>query len=838
MAKYIAEVTVKNERDKYLTPIKKIGTYKLEDFDIELFGEFHGIRLRGNVDDIIDSNCLYTFDIEDNALDANNTRVLPNNTHSSDPSIIFGKNIYLFDPPHWSENNIKLKKFKEKFFHKFAEYFQISEEIDFNQIYNFLDNIPLNHTPLTNTIYLTNSKTVIGPFSWELNDDNYTYLITPHNSVDYMTDSYVFSDFEQYCSDVKTQNGECYHLILNRTKKDNLKIQSLIDCIPTNNLVRSFFQNVPTRSLTETAITSSSFSEERKNRLFEIIKQQNKNKEQVTALLKEIAKDDVLMQDINDYRSDFGDNYQNITSINSENDTNEIIKELKTTVVNLEEEKYQLEKEKLEKEEENKKIIEQYKTSLQNAELIEENEKLKQEISESTRKKEDLKKDKDELLKELGGLEQTKNEYITEIENKYADKIQNITKYAINSTFDTQVIGTILKVASQHNFNTIKDTINVHRFEENNCIYKKYSHPKDLLTFLYNNFKPIRKKYTQNDIANILLCLSLGFLTIFAGEPGTGKTSFVKYLAKFFGLTGNKNTNGSDIKRYVEVAVEKGWTSKKDLLGFYNPLAKEFNTNNQELYSSILQLQKEQTEENPINDFPFFILLDEANLSPMEYYWADFMKICDYQNIEQCKINLYEGFDFIIPKYLRFLATINLDHTTEILSPRLIDRSWIIKLPNPNYSFEEYLNTNNNFLLDKYPLIHTDVLKTIIDTTMNKNDINTNISKTLEDIIKNFNMINIKFSPRIMTMILKYCIAADKLNLMNTKDNELTALDYAVAQKILPMIDGQGEQFKKLITNLKDIMTEEKMPKCYEILIDIERKAENNGMEYYQFFAR
>ncbi len=23
------------------------------------------------------------------------------------------------------------------------------------------------------------------------------------------------------------------------------------------------------------------------------------------------------------------------------------------------------------------------------------------------------------------------------------------------------------------------------------------------------------------------------------------------------------------------------------------------------------------------------ILLDEANLSPMEYYWADFMNICD-----------------------------------------------------------------------------------------------------------------------------------------------------------------------------------------------------------------
>ena len=30
-----------------------------------------------------------------------------------------------------------------------------------------------------------------------------------------------------------------------------------------------------------------------------------------------------------------------------------------------------------------------------------------------------------------------------------------------------------------------------------------------------------------------------------------------------------------------------------------------------------------------ISRFPFVILLDEANLSPMEYYWSDFMNICD-----------------------------------------------------------------------------------------------------------------------------------------------------------------------------------------------------------------
>lgn len=38
-------------------------------------------------------------------------------------------------------------------------------------------------------------------------------------------------------------------------------------------------------------------------------------------------------------------------------------------------------------------------------------------------------------------------------------------------------------------------------------------------------------------------------------------------------------------------------------------------------------LSKER--ESGLEKLPFVVLLDEANLSPMEYYWADFMNVCD-----------------------------------------------------------------------------------------------------------------------------------------------------------------------------------------------------------------
>ena len=57
------------------------------------------------------------------------------------------------------------------------------------------------------------------------------------------------------------------------------------------------------------------------------------------------------------------------------------------------------------------------------------------------------------------------------------------------------------------------------------------------------------------------------------------------------------------------------------------------------------------------------------------------MNACDDLN-ENSTIDLGEDYIFRIPDELRFLATINNDHTTESLSPRLIDRAWVVRLPN------------------------------------------------------------------------------------------------------------------------------------------------------------
>lgn len=233
--------------------------------------------------------------------------------------------------------------------------------------------------------------------------------------------------------------------------------------------------------------------------------------------------------------------------------------------------------------------------------------------------------------------------------------------------------------------------------------------PQELLgsfRMLINRFRD-KEAYTQNVVANMLICLVQGFLTVFSGKPGCGKTSICKLIGECLGLTDYNHGSSSvtsairypefrdarnetvNPSRFLEVSTERGWTSKRDFIGYYNPLTEQFDKTNADLYNAFLVMDKEG--EKPDTAWPLcLILLDEANLSPMEYYWADFMNLCEAWQPGH-SIDLGGGRVFHIPESLHFMATINNDHTTELLSPRLIDRANVIDLPDASYRAIEEL---------------------------------------------------------------------------------------------------------------------------------------------------
>lgn len=347
-----------------------------------------------------------------------------------------------------------------------------------------------------------------------------------------------------------------------------------------------------------------------------------------------------------------------------------------------------------------------------------------------------------------------------------------------------------------------------------------------------------RPNYDKNTILNIFICYTQGFLTVFSGEPGTGKTSICKILASVLGLAVPekaipKYKDGYIATRFIPVSVERGWTTKRDFIGYYNPLTKAFDRSNRKMFDALNIMHLEANGQS--TDMPFMILLDEANLSPMEYYWADFMNICDDIDCTSV-INLGDDFCFNVPRQLRFVATINNDHTTEALSPRLVDRAWVIKLPRVRSGMVRpvTINTDGDEVIAWSALVSTfsEDIQDIVALNGAAKDI-------YEELLNKCRLSKISVSARADAAIRRYWSTAQKLFENDSNygtDASIVALDYAVAQRILPHINGNGEKYGDRLKEIQKFCSDKNLRISAEVISDIIKNGEDS-MQYFQFFA-
>ena len=330
---------------------------------------------------------------------------------------------------------------------------------------------------------------------------------------------------------------------------------------------------------------------------------------------------------------------------------------------------------------------------------------------------------------------------------------------------------------------------------------------------------------TANDVANYLICITQGFITTFAGEPGTGKTSLCNILAKALGLV-------TDIpqRRFVDISVERGWSSHKDFIGYYNPLSKKMERSNGEVFDAFERMDSEyDCDQSRVA--PFIILLDEANLSPIEHYWAAFLRNCDFTSVSNRSIPLGGTKSFKLPEHLRFLATVNFDHTTEELSPRFLDRSWVIMLE-PTRVDDEIDEDIRNV----EDMVSFEAMKAAF--CIREDDvIDEAVQNKWNAIQKIFRDRSLQIMPRNLKMVKNYCAVGCRCMERDTPATKFAPLDYALSQKILPTINGNGENYRMLIEDLLKECTAQNMPISAKHLERMKRIAENN-MGFYQFFSR
>lgn len=437
---------------------------------------------------------------------------------------------------------------------------------------------------------------------------------------------------------------------------------------------------------------------------------------------------------------------------------------------------------------------------------------LKKEVTESQ-------KDKEYLGKVNKALQNISDKILESIENKVAN--MHVEGLIANKLQDS---ASIFKERQEEE--KIRQRIKYYK-----DLKVEDKSPTELIDYLVETIGSVRN-YDKNTIININACIFQNFITVFSGDPGCGKTSICNILGQVYGLTGTSYAS-DDYARYIPISVERGWTSKRDFIGYYNPLTKTFDNNNKRLFDALQTLNLESRYE--FNKLPMLVLLDEANLSPMEYYWADFMNICDDLSISN-ELNIGGDRTFKIPETLHFTATINNDHTTETLSPRLIDRASIITLPSAS-DLETRKNRINPW--DVENISWKSIRSTFIYTGERIPELG-GMASVYNEVKQHLEKQNISLSPRTERAIKEYCHVTSKLFDSDEdpvkRPTNTIALDFAILQKVLPKINGYGEDYRLWLEEFSEICKRSELDKTREAIKKIIKKGSAN-MEYYQFFA-
>lgn len=192
----------------------------------------------------------------------------------------------------------------------------------------------------------------------------------------------------------------------------------------------------------------------------------------------------------------------------------------------------------------------------------------------------------------------------------------------------------------------------------------------------------------EDDIVNFHTSIKSNLLTILAGLSGTGKSRIIRAYAEALGID-----EASDQFKFI--SVKPSWQDDADLLGFADTMHNNYRPSDSGLVDTLLKAEKDSNQ-------IYLIVLDEMNLSRIEYYFSQFLSVLERDSNERY-LTLYNKYlearlynsaiyppKLLIPENVRFIGTMNIDESTFELSDKLLDRANVIQLKTlPFYKRED-----------------------------------------------------------------------------------------------------------------------------------------------------
>ena len=323
----------------------------------------------------------------------------------------------------------------------------------------------------------------------------------------------------------------------------------------------------------------------------------------------------------------------------------------------------------------------------------------------------------------------------------------------------------------------------------------------------FRNFaaSKLRLYYTIDMMRLFISALASTKLVILQGISGTGKTSLAYAWGKF-------------LKHDSCVAsVQPSWRDRTELFGYFNEFTKKFNETDvlKEMYVA------------GYTDDVYTVILDEMNISRVEYYFAEMLSILEMPNKDEWIIELVpnswksdpkniHGGKLKIPANMWYIGTINNDDSTFMVTDKVYDRAMPIDINDKGKAFKP-IDTEAQDINYSY-------LNNLFETAMQENQISQDTLDKIElmddYVIRHF---RIAFGNRIVSHMKKFVPV-----FVACGGDEIAGVDYFIAKKILRKFEQLNiayirDEIDPYVEFLDKTFGKNKMKECIEYLLRLKK---------------
>ena len=256
----------------------------------------------------------------------------------------------------------------------------------------------------------------------------------------------------------------------------------------------------------------------------------------------------------------------------------------------------------------------------------------------------------------------------------------------------------------------------------------------------------------------------------------------------------------------IIIPVGANWTENRNIVGYYNVITDQYTST--PAYELIQDASANLKE-------PYFLILDEMNLSHVERYFADFLSAIESGE----NIPLYGAEDLEISPNLFIIGTVNVDETTYMFSPKVLDRANVLEFK--THSAKSYMNGNigieapdGDLMFLENPLSGSEIRESGIDelrksfegVTVDGEDFWTVLSSEIDKFQSVLSKSGFDFGFRVINEIVRFMAVAWKYEGSPKEFNNWTRyFDAQIKQKMLPKLHGSEKIIGDTLNELYEI---------------------------------